>query len=117
MGMSESTLAFVNCIGMGDPEVVAEILEMLLEKGSLTARQASEEMGVSYPLVLRVINNLSNRGLVRTSKLKGERGRPRKLIILDKGKVLNLIDECIKKLEEFRKAVEKAPVQETTIEA
>ena len=115
--MSEGTLAFVNCIGMGDPEVVAEILEMLLEKGALTARQASEEMGVSYPLVLRVLNNLSNRGLVRTSKLKGERGRPRKLVVIDKEKVASMVEECIKKLQEFKEAVEKAPAPEQVQEA
>lgn len=115
--MSENALAFVNCIGLGDPEVVAELLELLLEKGAVTARQASDDIGVSYPLVLRVVNNLSNRGLVKTSKLKGERGRPRKLVIIDKERIISLIDECMKKLEEFKEVVQKAPVQEPPSEA
>ncbi|GAB6148410.1 helix-turn-helix domain-containing protein [Stetteria hydrogenophila] len=107
--MSDEATTFVSCIGIGDPEVVAEIIEMLLDRGSLTARQIAEELGVSYPLVLRVINILYNRGLVKTSKLKGERGRPRKLIMLNKEKVIEMVDNCIKSLQRFREIVEKAP--------
>ena len=107
--MSENTLAFVNCIGLSDPEVVAELLDMLLEHGSLTAKQASEEIDVSYPLVLKIINNLASRGIVKTSKLKGERGRPRKQVSLNKDIVVKLVDECISKLERFKEAVLEAP--------
>lgn len=107
--MSESTMAFVNCIGISDPEVVAELLDMLIERGSLTARQASDEIDVSYPLVLKVINNLASRGIVKTSKLKGERGRPRKQVMINKEVVVKLVDECIQRLSSFKEMVEKTP--------
>ena len=118
--MSENTMAFVNCIGISDPEVVAELLDMLLEHGSLTARQASDEIGVSYPLVLKVINNLASRGIVKTSKLKGERGRPRKQVSINKEVVVKLIDDCINRLNKFKEMVlsaPEAPAQEKAKEA
>ena len=105
---TDGTLAFVQCMGLNDPEVVAEILEMLIERGRLTAREAAEALDISYPLVLRVINDLANRGLVNVSKLKGERGRPRKLVTLNKERILAHIEECVRRLKSFREAVEKA---------
>ncbi|ADL19636.1 MULTISPECIES: HTH domain-containing protein [Acidilobus] len=92
---------------MPDPEVSAQIIEVLLDRKEISVRDITKELNVSYPLVLRVINDLTGLGIVTTSKLKIEgRGRPRKLVKLNVNKLLAMLDECRKSLDEVEKLIE-----------
>lgn len=99
--------ALIQCASVPDPEVSAQIIEVLLDRKEISVRDITKELNVSYPLVLRVINDLTGLGIVTTSKLKIEgRGRPRKLVKLNVNKLLAMLDECRKSLDEVEKLIE-----------
>lgn len=98
--------ALIQCASVPDPEVSAHIIEILLERNEMSVRDLTKELNVSYPLVLRVINDLTGLGIVTASKLKIEgRGRPRKLVRLNVSKLLTLLDDCRKNLDEVEKII------------
>lgn len=99
--------ALIQCASVPDPEVSAQIIEVLLDRKEISVRDITKELNVSYPLVLRVINDLTGLGIVTTSKLKIEgRGRPRKLVKLNINKLLAMLDECRKSLDEVERLIE-----------
>jgi len=99
--------ALIQCASVPDPEVSAQIIEALLERKEISVRDLTKELNVSYPLVLRVINDLTGLGIVSTSKLKIEgRGRPRKLVRLNTAKLMSMLDECRKYFDEVEKYIE-----------
>ncbi len=98
--------ALVQCASVPDPEVSAEIIEVLLDKKEISVRDITKELNVSYPLVLRVVNDLTGLGIASTSKIKVEgRGRPRKLVRLNVNKLLSLLGDCRKSLDEVEKLI------------
>jgi predicted ArsR family transcriptional regulator len=99
--------ALIQCASVPDPEVSAQIIEALLERKEISVRDLTKELNVSYPLVLRVINDLTGLGIVSTSKLKIEgRGRPRKLVRLNTAKLMSMLDECRKYFDDVEKYIE-----------
>ncbi|PVU71872.1 transcriptional regulator [Acidilobus sp. SCGC AC-742_E15] len=91
---------------MPDPDVSAQIISILLERKEVSVKDLTKELGVSYPLVLRVINDLTGLGITTTSKLKMEgRGRPRKLVRINVGKLSELLEECRRDLSEVESLI------------
>ncbi len=98
--------AMIQCASIPDPDVSAHIVWVLLEKKEISVKDLTKELNVSYPLVLRVINDLTGLGIVTTSKLKVEgRGRPRKLVRINLQKLASLLDDCRKDLDEVQALV------------
>jgi predicted ArsR family transcriptional regulator len=76
-------------------ELAARLVLRLIEVGETTAAELAEELGASYPLVLRVINELERIGVIETGKMKSKgRGRPRKLVKLNKEKLAEALSVC-----------------------
>ena len=95
--------AMIQCASIPDPDVSAQIVWVLLEKKEISVKDLTKELNVSYPLVLRVINDLTGLGIVTTSKLKVEgRGRPRKLVRINLQKLASLLEDCRKDLDEVQ---------------
>ncbi|MDP8002658.1 MAG: transcriptional regulator [Caldisphaera sp.] len=93
--------SLIQCISVPDYDLAAQILEYLLDKKELSVRDLTKVLNVSYPLILRVVNDLAGLGIVETSKLKVEgRGRPRKLVKINTGKLLDMLGDCRKNLDE-----------------
>ncbi len=102
----KSLRALIQCTSVPDPEVSTEIIAVLLNKNEMSIRDLTKELNVSYPLVLRVVNDLSGLGILSTSKLKIEgRGRPRKLVKLNVNKLYLLLDDCKRNLDEVEKFI------------
>ncbi|MGC9210340.1 MAG: transcriptional regulator [Acidilobus sp.] len=98
--------AMIQCASIPDPDVSAQIIWVLLERKEVSVKDLTKELNVSYPLVLRVINDLTGLGIISTSKLKVEgRGRPRKLVRINVQKLKSLLEDCRKDLEEVDKLI------------
>jgi predicted ArsR family transcriptional regulator len=101
-----SLRALIRCASIPDPDVSAQIISILLERKEVSVKDLTKELGVSYPLVLRVINDLTGLGITTTSKLKMEgRGRPRKLVRINVGKLSELLEECRRNLSEVESLI------------
>jgi predicted transcriptional regulator len=102
--------ALIQCVSVPDYDLAAQILNYLLDKKELSVRDLTKVLSVSYPLVLRVVNDLAGLGIVETSKLKVEgRGRPRKLVKINVSKLLEMLDGCRKNLDEAEKILKQKP--------
>ncbi|MGC9071601.1 MAG: transcriptional regulator [Acidilobus sp.] len=98
--------AMIQCASIPDPDVSAQIIWVLLERKEVSVKDLTKELNVSYPLILRVINDLTGLGIITTSKLKVEgRGRPRKLVRISVQKLQTLLDDCRKDLDEVGRLV------------
>ncbi|MEB3780726.1 MAG: winged helix-turn-helix transcriptional regulator [Desulfurococcales archaeon] len=104
--------ALMQCHSIPDHELAANIVEKLLEKrDGLTIIDLADELDVSYPLVLRVVNDLSSMGVIETSRVKpGGKGRSRKLARVNVDGLKELLSECkdlLGKVEELIEAEAK----------
>ncbi len=98
--------AMIQCASIPDPDVSAQIIWVLLERKEISVKELTKELNVSYPLVLRVINDLTGLGIVTTSKLKVEgRGRPRKLVRINLQKLSSLLEDCRRDMDEVEKLI------------
>ncbi len=105
---NKSIKSLIQCISVPDYELAVQILGYLMDKKELSVRDLTKELNVSYPLVLRVVNDLAGIGVVETSKLKAEgRGRPRKLVKINTEKLLEMLNECRKNLDEAESLLRK----------
>jgi DNA-binding MarR family transcriptional regulator len=99
-------VALAKCLGVGDPELISKMLMKMMEssEGTVPARDLVEVLGVSYPTVSRIINEMEVLGLVVSEKERGPHrrpGRPRKVVKLNWDAVKEQISECIKSLQKF----------------
>ncbi len=97
VSISQALKSLMKCKQVPDADLAARLVEHLLakDKGS-TMSELSKELGISYPMVLKVVNELESLGVVETSKVKpeGGRGRAKKLVKLYKPMLSNLVNEC-----------------------
>ena len=109
--------AFVRCVGASNPDVTARILEALLNRGQVNATSIANELKVSYQTALRNLDALTAAGIATAfpERVK-RRGRPKKLVALNRDGLLAAFDGCKALLEAGRKALE-AKVKEAPIPA
>jgi predicted ArsR family transcriptional regulator len=99
--------ALVRCLSVSNPDVTAHVLEALISKGQVNASSLSGELGVSYATVLRSLDALMAAGIaIAFPERVKERGRPKKLIALNRDGLLAAFDRCRTFLEEGRKVIE-----------
>lgn len=108
--MSQSLKALMKCKQVPDADLASRLIEVLLEldRGA-TMKELSEKLGISYPMVLKVVNELESLGIVETSKIKPEsgRGRAKKLVKLSVPMLANLVEQCKDILSVVEEEVEK----------
>ena len=99
-------LALAKCLGVGDAELISKMLQKMAasEAGSVPVRELVEALGVSYPTVSRILNEMEVLGLVTSEKERGPQrrpGRPRKVVKLNWDAVKKQVEECIESLQKF----------------
>ncbi len=95
--LSQALKALMKCKQVPDADLASRLVEVLLELGrGATMKELSEKLGISYPMVLKVVNELESLGIVETSKVKpeGGRGRAKKLVTLSVPMLANLVEQC-----------------------
>ncbi|MEB3845292.1 MAG: winged helix-turn-helix transcriptional regulator [Desulfurococcales archaeon] len=95
--LSQSLKSLMKCKQVPDADLAARLVEILLklDRGA-TMKELSENLGISYPMVLKVVNELESLGIVETAKVKpqGGRGRAKKLVTLSVPMLANLVEQC-----------------------
>ena len=104
VSLSQALKALMRCRQVPDADLAARLIEYLLEHPEgATMKELSEGLQISYPMVLKVVNELESLNVVETSKLKPKpkqegagrgRGRARKLVKLYKPMLKRHIQEC-----------------------
>ncbi len=95
--------ALLYCHSMPDPDLSSRIIILLLEKGRMSVKDISNELEVSYPLVLRLVNDMTSIGILDTDREKPEgRGRARKVVSVNKEGLLDLIEDCLETLTQLK---------------
>ena len=97
VSLSQALRALMKCKQIPDADLAARLVEFLLTKTEgATMKELSEGLGISYPMVLKVVNELESLNVVETSKVKpkGGRGRAKKLVKLYKPMLKRIIQEC-----------------------
>ncbi|MEB3862127.1 MAG: winged helix-turn-helix domain-containing protein [Desulfurococcales archaeon] len=96
------------CHSVPDPDLATRIIDILLKEGRLSIKDISTRLEVSYPLVLRIVNDMASMGILDTDRVKPEgRGRSRKVVFVNKEGLLKLIDECLNTLTRLKDQIEK----------
>ncbi len=96
------------CHSVPDPELASRIVVLLLEKGRMSIKDISAALDVSYPLVLRIVNDMASMGVLGSDREKPEgRGRSRKVVYVNVGGLLGLVENCIRMLEGVREEIKK----------
>jgi predicted ArsR family transcriptional regulator len=97
VSVSQALKALMKCKQIPDADLAARLIEYLLthQKGA-TMSELSKSLEISYPMVLKVVNELESLNVVETSKVKpeGGRGRAKKLVKLYKPMLKKIIEEC-----------------------
>jgi len=97
VSLSQALKSLMKCKQIPDADLAARLVEYLIEhpKGA-TMSELSKGLNISYPMVLKVVNELESLNVVETSKVKpeGGRGRAKKLVKLYKPMLLQLIKDC-----------------------
>jgi predicted ArsR family transcriptional regulator len=90
-------------------ELAARLIMKLIELEEVAATELAEELGASYPLVLRVINELERIGVVESGKIKTKgRGRPRKLVKLNRERLAEVLSICEERARALKEKLLKA---------
>ena len=96
------------CHSVPDPELATRIIDTLLKEGRLSIKDISNRLDVSYPLVLRIVNDMAGMGILDTDRVKPEgRGRSRKVVFVNREGLLRMIDECLNTLTSLKEQIEK----------
>ncbi|MCE4625454.1 MAG: hypothetical protein F7C35_06290 [Desulfurococcales archaeon] len=94
---TQALKALMKCKQIPDADLAARLIEYLMEhpKGA-TMAELYKALEISYPMVLKVVNELESLNVVETSKVKpeGGRGRAKKLVKLYKPMLKRIIEEC-----------------------
>ncbi|MCE4612736.1 MAG: hypothetical protein F7C07_02750 [Desulfurococcales archaeon] len=105
--MKKQLKALMQCLSIPDQDISAEIVALLLEKDGLTLSEIAENLGVSYPLALRVSNSLVGMGVLFYSRVKSPRkGRSKKVVYVDTNGLLEKVRECRSQLDEIEKMLQ-----------
>ncbi len=97
VSLSQALKALMKCKQIPDADLAARLVEYLLEHPEgATMSDLSKGLGISYPMVLKVVNELESLNVVETHKVKpeGGRGRAKKLVKLYKPMLKRIIEEC-----------------------
>ncbi len=97
VSLSQALKALMRCRQIPDADLAARLIEYLLEHpDGATMSELSQALSVSYPMVLKVVNELESLNVVETSKVKpeGGKGRAKKLVKLYKPMLKRIIQEC-----------------------
>ncbi len=93
-------------------ELAARLILKLVELEEISAADLAGELGASYPLVLRIVGELERIGIIETGKLKSKgRGRPRKLIKLDREKLAETLGICEERARYLKERLSGIPRQ------
>ncbi|MCE4603013.1 MAG: winged helix-turn-helix domain-containing protein [Desulfurococcales archaeon] len=104
------------CHSVPDPELATRIIDTLLKEGRLSIKDISKRLDVSYPLVLRIVNDMASMGILDTDRVKPEgRGRSRKVVFVNKDGLLKLIDDCLGTLTRLREQIDKGVDTESSL--
>ena len=110
--------ALMQCLSIPDQDISAEIVALLLDKEGLTLSEIAENLGVSYPLALRVSNSLVGMGVLYYSRVKSPRkGRSKKVVYVDTNGLLEKVRECKSQLDEIEKMLESLSSKGRTVVA
>jgi len=102
-GDLECLVTIMKYLKIPSQELAAQLVLRLIDEGEATAADLAGKLGASYPLVLRVVGELERVGLIESSKLKGKgRGRPKKLIRLNRDKLIETISMCEERAKKLR---------------
>jgi len=97
VSLSQALKALMRCRQIPDADLAARLIEYLLEHpDGATMSELSKALSVSYPMVLKVVNELESLNVVETSKVKpeGGKGRAKKLVKLYTPMLKRIIQEC-----------------------
>jgi len=98
--------ALLYCRSVPDPELSSKIVELVWERGRVPVKELSSILDVSYPLILRLVNDMSSMGILLTDREKPQgRGRSKKVVEVNKGGLLEMVNECISVLEELKRVL------------
>ena len=101
--LENAIMALMRCLKIPNHELATKLIVKLVDVGEIPAASLAGELDVSYPLVIRVLSELERVGIIESGKLKGKgRGRPKKLIKLNKDKLGDLLRTCEESLRILR---------------
>ena len=85
-------------------ELAAKLILKLMDLDEVSAADLAEKLEASYPLVLRIIGELERIGIIETGKIKSKgRGRPRKLVKLNKKRLAETLGVCEERARYLKK--------------